>query len=48
MHRIDIARALKLCQELPVLKERMHRVGLHKTAQKMEAAVLEIGYGGRK
>lgn len=44
MHQIDITQALKLCQELPVLKERLHRVGLHKTANKMQAAVEEIGY----
>ena len=44
MHQIDIEAALKLCVELPVLKERLHRIGLHKTAQKMEAAVSEIGY----
>ena len=43
-HQIDIAAALKLCVELPVLKERLHRIGLHKTAHKMEAAVQEIGY----
>lgn len=44
MHQIDIAAALKLCQDLPVLKEKLHRVGLHKTANKLEAAVSEIGY----
>ncbi len=44
MHQIDITAALKLCQELPILKEKLHRVGLHKTANKMEAAVSEIGY----
>ena len=44
MYQIDITAALKLCQDLPVLKEKLHRVGLHKTANKMEAAVSEIGY----
>lgn len=44
MHRIDITAALKLCQDLPMLKERLHRVGLQKTANKMQAAVEEIGY----
>ncbi len=44
MHQIDIEAALKLCVELPVLKERLHRVGLHKTANKLQAAVEEIGY----
>lgn len=44
MHKINIEAALKLCVELPVLKERLHRVGLHKTAQVMDAAVQEIGY----
>ena len=31
MHEIDITAALKLCVELPVIKERLHRIGLHKT-----------------
>lgn len=44
MHQIDITAALKLCQELPILKEKLHRIGLHKTANKMEVAVTEIGY----
>ena len=44
MYQIDIAAALKLCQELPVLKEHLHRIGLHKTANKMQAALEEIGY----
>lgn len=44
MHQIDIAQALKLCQELPMIKERLHRLGLHKTANKLDAAVTEIGY----
>lgn len=44
MHQIDITAALKLCVELPVLKEKLHRVGLHKTASKMQAAVEQIGY----
>lgn len=44
MHEIDITAALKLCVELPVLKEKLRRVGLHKTANKMQAAVEEIGY----
>jgi len=43
MPEIDIAQAIKFCQELPVLRERLHRVGLHKTACKMDAAVHEIG-----
>ncbi len=41
---IDIAQALKLCQELPILKEKLHRLGLHKTAHKLEPAMTEIGY----
>ena len=44
MHEIDIKQALTLCQELPLMQERLHRIGLHKTAQKMEAAVDEIGF----
>ncbi len=44
MQQIDITTALKLCVELPILKERLHRVGLHKTANKMQAAIEEIGY----
>lgn len=44
MYQIDITAALKLCVELPVIKERLHRVGLHKTANQMQAAVEEIGY----
>lgn len=44
MHQIDITQALKLCQEIPLLQERLRRVGLHKTANKMQTAVEEIGY----
>lgn len=44
MHQIDMPLALKLCQEIPMIKERLHRIGLHKTANKMQAAVEEIGY----
>ena len=44
MHHINITEALKLCQEIPVLKERLHRVGLHKTANKMDIVVVEIGF----
>ncbi len=44
MTQIDILQALKLCQELPILKERLHRLGLHKTANKLESAVTEIGF----
>ncbi len=44
MHEIDLSVALKLCQDLPMLKERLHRAGLHKTANKMQAAVEEVGY----
>ncbi len=44
MHQIDLGVALKLCQDIPMLKERLHRAGLHKTANKMQSAVEEIGY----
>lgn len=42
--KINVPAALKLCQELPLIQERLHRIGLHKTAHKMDAAVQEIGY----
>jgi hypothetical protein len=44
MPQIDITQALKLCQEISLIQERLRRVGLHKTASKMQAAVEEIGY----
>lgn len=44
MHQIDIGEALSLCRELPAFQERLYRVGLHKTTQKIDAAVMEIGY----
>lgn len=44
MFQIDLTQALKLCQELPILQERLRRVGLHKTASKMQATVEEVGY----
>lgn len=44
MHQIDITAALRLCVDLPLLSERLRRVGLHKTASKLQAAVDMIGY----
>lgn len=44
MDRNQIEDCLKLAQEAPLFHERLHRAGLHKTAQKMHAVVQEIGY----
>ena len=44
MHEIDMKEAIRLCQELPLIQERLHRVGLHKTAQLMKPAMGEVGF----
>lgn len=43
MHNLDITMAIKMCQEVVTIKERLHRLGLHKTANRMQAAVEAIG-----
>lgn len=40
----NVAEMIKLCQEMPLMHERLHRAGLHKTAQKFKAALDEIGF----
>ena len=44
MDREQIEACLKLAQEAPLFHERLHRAGLHKTAQHMHRVVQEIGY----
>lgn len=44
--RLNEVRAL--CQELPLIMNRVHAAGLHRTGHKMHEAVKEIGYEAEK
>ena len=41
---VDIPAAQDLCQELPLIRDRLFRAGLFKTGHALEAAVQAIGY----
>lgn len=40
----NLSEMLKLCQDMPLMHERLHHAGLHKTAQKFKIALDEIGF----
>ena len=41
---VDLEEARRLCQLLPLMKERLIRAGLLKTGHAIEAAVTQVGY----